>query len=256
MSGPRPHVAVSVDNLSGSRCPVRRQIPTPDRVHAQETHKCRVNFAKPGLLRIDRHVHVCKHKPVALCLGGVVMTPKFSVGALVGALILATSFWSYPANALTFQFSFTNVVADGGTVVGIVSGLLDNQTSPALSVQVTSNTGGFGVGEYVGHPNLNSFQVTAGNITAANFFVFGQNNTAPDVTCCGLALGTTFSLLTAGLTNSPSEGSGDARAGLTFTAIAIAETPLPAALPLFAGGLGALGLLGWRRKKKAAALTA
>jgi hypothetical protein len=32
--------------------------------------------------------------------------------------------------------------------------------------------------------------------------------------------------------------------------------PLPAALPLFATGLGALGLLGWRRKKKAAALAA
>ena len=31
------------------------------------------------------------------------------------------------------------------------------------------------------------------------------------------------------------------------------ETPLPAALPLFATGLGALGLLGWRRKKKAQA---
>jgi hypothetical protein len=32
--------------------------------------------------------------------------------------------------------------------------------------------------------------------------------------------------------------------------------PLPAALPLFATGLGALGLLGWPRKKKAAALAA
>jgi hypothetical protein len=29
--------------------------------------------------------------------------------------------------------------------------------------------------------------------------------------------------------------------------------PLPAALPLFATGLGALGLLGWRRKRKARA---
>jgi len=27
-------------------------------------------------------------------------------------------------------------------------------------------------------------------------------------------------------------------------------TPIPAALPLFATGLGALGLLGWRRKRK------
>jgi hypothetical protein len=30
-------------------------------------------------------------------------------------------------------------------------------------------------------------------------------------------------------------------------------TPLPAALPLFGTGLGALGLLGWRRKRKAQA---
>ncbi len=33
-------------------------------------------------------------------------------------------------------------------------------------------------------------------------------------------------------------------------------TPLPAALPLFATGLGALGLLGWRRKRKDAAALA
>jgi hypothetical protein len=32
-----------------------------------------------------------------------------------------------------------------------------------------------------------------------------------------------------------------------------AATPLPAALPLFATGLGAMGLFGWRRKRKAAA---
>jgi hypothetical protein len=32
--------------------------------------------------------------------------------------------------------------------------------------------------------------------------------------------------------------------------ISLTATPLPAALPLFATGLGALGLLGWRRKRK------
>jgi len=31
-----------------------------------------------------------------------------------------------------------------------------------------------------------------------------------------------------------------------------AETPLPAALPLFASGLGAMGLFGWRRRRKSA----
>jgi hypothetical protein len=42
----------------------------------------------------------------------------------------------------------------------------------------------------------------------------------------------------------------------TFNFDPAAATPLPAALPLFATGLGALGLLGWRRKRKAAALAA
>ncbi len=41
-------------------------------------------------------------------------------------------------------------------------------------------------------------------------------------------------------------------ANIEFTA----ATPVPAALPLFATGLGALGLLGWRRKRRAAALAA
>jgi hypothetical protein len=41
----------------------------------------------------------------------------------------------------------------------------------------------------------------------------------------------------------------------TFTAAAGATaTPLPAALPLFATGIGGLGLLGWRRKRKAQAV--
>jgi hypothetical protein len=38
--------------------------------------------------------------------------------------------------------------------------------------------------------------------------------------------------------------------------VPFAPAPLPSALPLFATGLGALGLLGWRRKRKAAALAA
>jgi len=37
----------------------------------------------------------------------------------------------------------------------------------------------------------------------------------------------------------------------SITGTPVAQTPLPGALPLFATGLGALGLLGWRRKRKA-----
>jgi hypothetical protein len=37
------------------------------------------------------------------------------------------------------------------------------------------------------------------------------------------------------------------------TGAAVPETPLPTTLPLFASGIGGLGLLVWRRKRKAAA---
>ena len=46
-----------------------------------------------------------------------------------------------------------------------------------------------------------------------------------------------------------SQGSGE----FAITGSENSQTPLPAALPLFASGLGALGLLGWRKKRKAAA---
>jgi hypothetical protein len=48
-------------------------------------------------------------------------------------------------------------------------------------------------------------------------------------------------------------GSYDLPAG---TLVISTTTPLPAALPLFASGLGALGLFGWRRKRKSAAALA
>ena len=40
------------------------------------------------------------------------------------------------------------------------------------------------------------------------------------------------------------------------SALDYSATPLPAAFPLFATGLGAMGLLGWRRKRKAATIAA
>jgi hypothetical protein len=55
-------------------------------------------------------------------------------------------------------------------------------------------------------------------------------------------------------------GTSGSQFGLSFVGgqwgPAISATPLPAALPLFAGGLGAMGLLGWRKKRKTAAIAA
>jgi hypothetical protein len=47
------------------------------------------------------------------------------------------------------------------------------------------------------------------------------------------------------------DGGGSQNTGLDAS---LTLTPLPAALPMFATGLGALGLLGWRRKRKAQAV--
>lgn len=42
----------------------------------------------------------------------------------------------------------------------------------------------------------------------------------------------------------------------TLDVVSPTATPLPAALPLFAGGLSVLGLFGWRRKRKFSAIAA
>ena len=57
--------------------------------------------------------------------------------------------------------------------------------------------------------------------------------------------------------NTPEQVRDGQEIGLALSGVQLATgatsvvTPLPAALPLFASGLGALGLLGWRRKRKA-----
>jgi hypothetical protein len=48
----------------------------------------------------------------------------------------------------------------------------------------------------------------------------------------------------------------DTFVGFQFQVATLTATPVPAALPLFASGLGAMGLFGWRRKRKNAAAIA
>lgn len=66
-----------------------------------------------------------------------------------------------------------------------------------------------------------------------------------------------------GLCTAPSSGcfyadviNANGKTGLIDFGLGATATPVPAALPLFVSGLGAIGLFGWRRKRKAGRLAA
>ena len=71
---------------------------------------------------------------------------------------------------------------------------------------------------------------------------------ASDVAADPLILELVFSASSSGGKNTPEH-----LLALFDQAGGVTAVPLPAALPLFAGGLGIMGLMGWRRKRKAAA---
>jgi hypothetical protein len=83
------------------------------------------------------------------------------------------------------------------------------------------------------------------------------------ITGSGNVLGESFSLNLSSVSFNASENPFDALAADGFVVASLNEfqaaflvstpTPLPAALPLFATGIGGLGLLGWSRKRKARA---
>lgn len=171
--------------------------------------------------------------------------------AAVGAVAIGLSVGSVApveAATLNFNFSFANSVNGGGNVTGIVRGLTDNTTSAATSVEVLSNTAGFGIGEYVSNPfrGFNNFTVMSGAITSAFFGSFGFLNTPPAVTnsSLGLAFNDPRFGTGGGLLNNPGQTGVAIGEDLTFTTPATA-VPTPALLP----GLIGLGVAALRKRK-------
>lgn len=122
----------------------------------------------------------------------------------------------------------TDNVVFGDFVQGSVAGPFNNE-SFSSPVEFSVTRVGDTVTQYygsVGGPLSMLYSVTDPNFTEPAHFYFGLNDF----------------------------GGSDLAQSVTFQSFTInSATPLPGTLPLFASGLGALGLLGWRKKKKAEA---
>ena len=167
--------------------------------------------------------------------------------ALAGALTAGSA---ASAATVDIAFSFTNTEAYGGGVVtGILRGLTDNATSAASSVEVLSNSVGFGLGEFVSPGVANAFTLADGVVTGATFISFGSSNEPPAVTTASLQIRELSEIgLIAVLSNSPGSVG---FAGATAPVFTVVQPP-PAVIPLPAAGwllLGGLGLLAALRRR-------
>jgi hypothetical protein len=129
-------------------------------------------------------------------------------------------------NPSIYQFEWA-----GGNLT--IEELLGNNGSGTIGVQVGLLSNGLSSNNITLNSPISSVTIT-GNPSSAPSYVMNNIN---------LAAGTY-------LLDNYLESSVDPNYAVLFAPVS--STPLPAALPLFAGGLSALGLLGWRRKRKAA----
>jgi hypothetical protein len=175
------------------------------------------------------------------------MIMKSKLSNLMAVIALLALFPSL-GQASTYDFSFDNEV---GSVAGTVTGEVDVVPSPgpmgvATSLTIDSFPSGVGLSETspftvpVSLAPFKTFATSTGDIISVHFFLKYNDyilvlNTAGEIFELSGPSGFVESYALAGSSLAPS------------------ATPLPAAIPLFATGLGVMGLLGWRRKRKNAA---
>jgi hypothetical protein len=174
-------------------------------------------------------------------------TKSFGIAAaLIGGLVY---FASAPANATTYDWTLSGTVSGFGTIT----------TNDAL----VSNAGSIGT-------DITGITGTIDNQTVSGLNGFGDNILYPSNLGTdgfgplkGLldALGLSFSLdgsitniFFAGTAGYDFESFGNSDPALSFArnesfSVSAAATPLPATLPLLAGGLGFVGYLARRRKR-------
>ena len=147
----------------------------------------------------------------------------------------------------TFLTNTTNLPADQTTVYGTVS---DPQYSNPLTVTFQNPVTNFFLDVLNGNTTTVDYTV-ADNAGHSSTFTLPPNLSSGQTTIGFAATGTVITILAQ--TNGFFDFFID---NVNFNAPlppSLTGVPLPASLPLFATGLGALGLLGWRRKKKSIA---
>jgi len=165
-------------------------------------------------------------------------------GAVAAAVVLIAPM---AASAATFHFSFS-----AGSFSGSGDFISSDVSSPFLITNIMNGS--------VSDPNVNMGVASA--ITGIDNSYGGANNllsypvppALAYVDHSGISFDTASGMYNLFLSGHYILAASTQGASTFVNSFTVTEVvPLPAALPLFAGGLGALGLLGWRRKRKAAA---
>lgn len=158
------------------------------------------------------------------------------------ALCLLTALPARAATLLDFDFQFFNGQSGDDLVTGVVRGLMDNTPDqPATSLEILTHAAGFGVGEYVGSPSVNSWTVENGEVTTAYFLYYSRFQT--EGARATLSLFYNSGGASAGLTQNASTASTTLVAGpegffQPANTAAPAPVPLPAGLSMLIGALG------------------
>ena len=201
---------------------------------------------------------------------------KLGLGALMGVALLGGT-----ANASVFNITFTetsyptNSVAGGPYFISaVVEGTLNGSNYLITAIDSGSITIGTGASA-ITYTDIGLLPASSSPtaLYAWDSLITSVGGSAPfSLTSGGLLFTsnsapingtpplspTEFNLYIDGTPAVSSDNSNNVNAefhgDLTITMVqagGAGETPLPAALPLFASGLGALGLIGWRKKRKA-----
>jgi hypothetical protein len=199
--------------------------------------------------------------------------------AVFSGLFCGGVLWSAtPANALSVTFSAIGYSSTGtGGNTGVpAAGVTVTEGQSGSTVSITFSTTGWSVSGSQTQDTMLNYTVTAapgftivglgaaldppfgvvdfaetaetlGSVLVANLDVTPTNSSVSAIISSNVALQISDNLSLG--------GSGLAAGADSYTqSFTVSQTPLPAALPLFATGIGGLGLLGWRRKRKAQAV--